>query len=206
MNVENVAGDDTELLLPWFVNGTLSAKEHAAVEQHLEDCTGCREALRELQMVSAAVEQEHTTPLIPEPPVEQFLQDALSEKASDAVPSRMRWFAAAASVLLLVAAGYLGLSLLPEANVFRTVTDPSGTAEISYVFDITAAEIHDASIRAAIDDAFAESKITAAEDGYRLTVSMPSATMKELNEFADMLRQIEGVQQVEIIGVQLPLE
>ena len=131
MNVENVTGDDIELLLPWYVNGTLPASEQAAVEQHLEECSGCRAALRELQMVAAAVEQGHTTPLIPEPPVEQFLQDALSEKDSDAAPEKMRWFAAAASVLLLVTAGFLGTALIPEANVFRTVTDPSGTAEIS---------------------------------------------------------------------------
>ena len=96
------------------------------------------------------------------------------------------------------------MTSIPEVNVFRTVTDPSGSAEIAYVFDVDA--VADAAVRTSIAEAFAGGDIVQSETGYRLTVSMPSATMKELNEFADVLRQIEGVQRVEIIGVQLPLE
>lgn len=42
----------TEMLLPWFVNGTLEGEELALVEQHLESCARCQrevDALRELQ-------------------------------------------------------------------------------------------------------------------------------------------------------------
>ena len=44
------------------------------------------------------------------------------------------------------------------------------------------------------------------DNGYRVAVSMPSATIKELEVFSDSLRHIDGVQRVDIVGVQLPLE
>lgn len=35
-------------VLPWFVNGTLTAQEHAAVEAHVRDCLRCRSELEQL--------------------------------------------------------------------------------------------------------------------------------------------------------------
>jgi hypothetical protein len=35
-------------VLPWFVNGTLTGQEHAAVEAHVRDCLRCRSELEQL--------------------------------------------------------------------------------------------------------------------------------------------------------------
>jgi anti-sigma factor RsiW len=47
-----------DVLLPWFVNGTLENEERALVERHLDDCQRCRrevEWLRELHAACAVV-------------------------------------------------------------------------------------------------------------------------------------------------------
>ena len=204
MNTSESKPTEVSLLLPWYVNGTLSADEQDKVEKHLVGCAECRDTVEQLRAVSAAVEKAEATPLVPEPPVAEFMERTFAKRSTERSSRRVPVWAIAASLLVAVAASFWIVTSIPEANVFRTVTDPSRSAEIAYVFDIDAAT--DASVRTAVAEAFAGGDIVQSESGYRLTVSMPSATMKELNEFADVLRQIDGVQRVEIIGVQLPLE
>jgi len=208
----NISGSDTNsandvnLLLPWYVNGTLTADERAEVEQHLEECGECRAAVEELRQIAIAVDQGEPTPLVPEPPVADFMDKVFAEKNPAPTKRRLSGLAIAASVLALVAVAYWLVGSLPQANVFQTVTDPSSNAEIAYVFDIDTNPGTDAAVRTAVVEAFGDGDFVQSGDGYRLTVSMPSATMQELDEFANVLRQIDGVQQVEIVGVQLPVK
>jgi hypothetical protein len=206
LNTSTSKPNDFSLLLPWYVNGTLDASERIAVEQHLSDCHECREAIAQLRQIARAVEKVKPIPLVPEPPVAGFLEKALATKQKVSPTHRMPWWSVAASVLVIIAASYWLFASVPEANVFQTVTDPGGSAEIAYVFDIDTSVVADEAVRVAIAESFTGGEIVQAGNGLRLTVSMPSATMKELNEFAELLRQIDGVQRVEIIGVQLPLE
>lgn len=193
-------------LLPWYVNGTLDAEERAVVVQHLDDCSECRDAVAELRRISSAIENEQPTPLVPEPPVQDFLDNVFAQKRRLPESHHAQWIAVAASVLGLIAVTYWAATILPDANVFRTVTDPRGSAQISYVFDLEIASDADGSVRAAVSNAFVGSSIVPSENGYRVAVSMPSATIKELEVFADSMRQIDGVQRVDIVGVQLPFE
>jgi predicted anti-sigma-YlaC factor YlaD len=196
---------EMKMLLPWYVNGTLNAKERAAVELHLESCGECRAAEAEIRQISKAIDKGQPTPLIPEAPVSAFMEKTFAEEKRETPGSRVPWLAAAASIAGLLAVTYWFVVVVPEPNVFQTVTDPAGSSEISYIFDLETSAA-DESVRAAVSDAFAGSHIVESEHGYRLTVSMPSATMTELTEFAEMLREIDGVQSVDIVGVQLPLE
>lgn len=41
-------------LLPWYVNGTLADEEERGVEDHLESCPACRDAVRELEALRLA--------------------------------------------------------------------------------------------------------------------------------------------------------
>lgn len=43
---------EIEELLPWYVNETLTSAEQRAVEQHLEQCPACREALQECRALN----------------------------------------------------------------------------------------------------------------------------------------------------------
>lgn len=197
--------DDIKLLLPWYVNGTLAADERALVEQHLDHCHDCRESVGELRQIASAVMKGEPTPLVPEPPVANFLDKAFAAKKPAPASRPIPGFAIAASLLALIAVAYWLIASLPQSNVFQTVTDPGRNAEITYVFDFETTPGTAAAVRAAVAEGFG-GDVVRSGDGYRLSVSMPSATMKELDAFADVLRQIEGVQKVEIVGVQLPVE
>lgn len=45
------------LLLPWYVNGTLTDQEHRNVEQHLKICQTCRHEVSALKLISEAIEK-----------------------------------------------------------------------------------------------------------------------------------------------------
>jgi hypothetical protein len=47
-------------LLPWFVNGSLSAQEAARVSAHLQHCAGCRQETRWLTQLREAVQDDAT--------------------------------------------------------------------------------------------------------------------------------------------------
>ncbi len=198
--------DDTKLLLPWYVNGTLHAEEQAAVVAHLDRCPACRKEVAELRRVSLAVETAQATPLVPEPRVSEFLDQALGRSGRSGSPRHLPWIAVAASVLALVAISYIVANVVPDRNVFRTATDPRGPVEIAYVFDMNVRDGAHESVYEAVSTSFAGGHIVKSEDGFRVTISMPSVTMNELELLADSLRQVEGVRHVDIVGVQLPIE
>jgi hypothetical protein len=52
------AHHDISLLLPWYVNNSLSGTELKSVENHLKVCLTCRRELANLQKLSLAVNQE----------------------------------------------------------------------------------------------------------------------------------------------------
>lgn len=57
LRFDNPAHRAAEVLLPWFVNGTLEGKELLLVEQHLKECARCQSEvdwLRELQAACAS--------------------------------------------------------------------------------------------------------------------------------------------------------
>lgn len=60
MNSPTLSSADTHselvLLLPWYVNQTLSSNEHQLVERHLKSCLICRRELLNLRKLSAAVQ------------------------------------------------------------------------------------------------------------------------------------------------------
>ena len=47
-------------LLPWLVNGTLSAKESKQVEAHLQHCDQCRNQVSQLQVVNKQVAEQES--------------------------------------------------------------------------------------------------------------------------------------------------
>lgn len=51
-----------EPLLPWFVNGTLDARERAEVDDHLAGCERCRAEVRRLRDLSVAVRSMEIDP------------------------------------------------------------------------------------------------------------------------------------------------
>lgn len=116
--------EEMDLLLPWFVNGTLSAEARRRVAAHLEACARCREEEQLLRALEAAVLEE------PSPtPSPALLRDTLARlpqrapgwrdrfAAWLAPPTRLRRAAAVAGAVLVlqtvVIGGFLGGWLSP---------------------------------------------------------------------------------------------
>ena len=197
---------DIELLLPWYVNETLEEQEYRAVERHLRHCAECRDSVRELDSMSAAVRHDSATPLVPDAPVDAFL------RSLDATPRQRRsaWMrrrlAVAASLLAFVAAGVLYISLnRPVANgEFETVTNANG-AHIAYVFEVEFSGDDERS-RSALAQAVPGARLTRSNGAAQLIVTMDSKTVTELDTFAASLQRIDGIDRVALVGVQLPVE
>ena len=121
-----------DALLPWFANGTLRNGERKAVERHLAECEECRRNLGVLERARARLAHETTVPILPEPPVEKFLE-TIDDKA---LPRRgfsaRRGLAAAAGVVLLVSAAFFaGRTGAPDpASIYETATSGSSSAAI----------------------------------------------------------------------------
>ncbi|HEY0662356.1 MAG TPA: zf-HC2 domain-containing protein [Lysobacter sp.] len=58
LRFEGSAHDETERLLPWFVNGTLEGDELANVQQHLAQCARCQQEVETLRQLQAACVHE----------------------------------------------------------------------------------------------------------------------------------------------------
>ncbi len=195
-----------ELLLPWYVNETLEEREVQSVEAHLHVCADCRNAVRELNALSAAVNQTSATPLVPEAPVDAFL------RSLDTIPPQRRsaWFrnrmAVAASLLAFVAVGvfYVMFDRPVGTGEFQTVTQAEG-ALISYVFEIEFSEDVERG-RRALADAAPGATLMHSSGADRIIVTMDSKTVTELDAFAASLQRIDGVDRVALVGVQLPVD
>ena len=92
--------------LPWYVNGTLPADEHAAVRAHLARCLVCRRDLAVLTTLGDAVASRTR-----EPRAEAAL--ARIHARLERGPSRRRlfpWAAAAALIIVAGLAGFVGIN------------------------------------------------------------------------------------------------
>ena len=206
----NVDHKALTLLLPWYVNGTLEDRELQQVETHLVSCPECNSEVRELREIAAAVGREQTVPLVPPAPIEAFLDsidDVGAVSTKTWTPRRMTGALAAAAVILAtITAGilYYAVQLNPADRLFNTVTDAPGS--VAYVFNIGHADGSRDIAISAIEKVFDGVEFSDSDKGLKVIVSMSSATIRELEQVAATLREVDVVKSVEIVGVQLPLD
>lgn len=74
----------TAILLPFYLNGTLSDQERQEVDMHLFECQSCQQELEEMRSVRTEVKTYYST--LPTPPADMFSKvksQILSETASE---------------------------------------------------------------------------------------------------------------------------
>lgn len=140
-------------LVPWFVNGTLGAAEHAALERHLDECADCRGEVHAQRELMQSMRAQPLVEAMPRASL-QGLWDridaqALPEHVASAPPARRhlpspRWFAAAAAGIVLA----LGATLVlldpwrtEPPGQFRTVGDPAASLPDGSIRAVFAGEL-----------------------------------------------------------------
>ncbi len=133
-------------LLPWLVNGTLSAKESKRVEAHLQHCDKCRNQVSQLQTVNKQVADEksewhpssaHFSSILSE--VESFESVAPKQKKTKhksrsgffenllQTPNPVRWTLAIESVALVALLTVWNISpqmgLPSDEELYQTLSD-----------------------------------------------------------------------------------
>lgn len=204
--------DELDLLLPWFVNGTLKGAEREMMDRHVADCAECRENAVVLRRMQAAVNEDVTIPM---PPRSRFDELLAAVDRQDAAAAPTAWLtprAIAAGVAIAII-GALALvsrfdSTPDTVPVFETATSVDTTAVTDYVFAIEFQPNITAARRAAIIAAFGGTELGADDQPHvvRVAVPVPAATLEELAGFTDEVAANDGVVQVRVVAVQLPIE
>jgi hypothetical protein len=181
-------------LLPWYVNGSLTGPERAAVEKHVRECLPCRAALREEQKVCGLVGAQEDMPV----GVGHGVSDLLRKIDGNGARARPLWLrpqlGIAAGVFSVAVAGWLVLTGRPDGGApavdassapFTTLTDGAGDAanRIDIVF---ADGVDDAGIRALIESVDARLIAGPSELG-RYVVAVAPASDDELSALIERL-------------------
>ncbi len=201
--------DTVEGLLPWYVNGTLSADERNYVEEHLSGCDSHQVAIRELRQIAAAVQEETPTPLVTEPDVERL--NALLDADASTRSRRTPLYLAAAALTAALFAGLLALGDFSDRQaapaVFETATAPDAGTLTDYVVRIefaanVAADERQSILKSiGVRDAAELSGSTAV----RGVVSLPAASVAELEAVTGGIEARNEIVAVEVLAVQLPV-
>lgn len=197
-------------MLPWYVNGTLEASEHARVDAHLVECAECRDGVVELRRLARAVTGAGPTPLVREPDTVKL--NALIDDVERRERGQRIGLALVASLIAVVAAGLfaIGLDVNHRSGPARFEA-ATGTVEpqlTDYVVlvetapDIPAARQRTALVEMGLRD------ISETQDPhiYRGVVSLPAKSIADLDAESSRHAERVEIRSVRFIAVQLPVE
>lgn len=199
--------DDVELLLPWYVNGTLSDSERNRVVRHIEQCRACRNDVELLEIMSQTAQQSPAIPIVAEPKTDQLFEK-IDGTASAYWRHRMIRVTAIAASLALVAWWSLQyLSDEPAPATFETATSADGPGQTDYVLSIYFQPDTADTDRVRVMRLIKASAVSREgnDSNYRVTVSLPASSLEELQRFTSDVESLPNVRSVEVIAVQLPL-
>jgi hypothetical protein len=199
-------------LLPWFVNDTLDHSEREQVERHLDACHACRSAASLLSSVQSTVRHSIATPMTPQPSTDRLLEsiDRFENKAGRsraiAVVAVAASFAAAFLVVALVLPDQGKEGTVPAR--YETTTSPTQRSSMDYVLELQfEAGISTAAQEQVLQGLEAmEINPSGSSGTYRITVSLPAASLEELERYTRDLESSGEVKSVDVIAVQLPMK
>jgi len=202
---------EIELLLPWYVNGTLEPAERDRVAEHIDDCEKCHDSVRLLTDVQSAVLRNKATPMVPLPAVNKLL-DSIDAKSSSRHrdwrrPQVMFAAALAASVLIIVVIFSFQDESPPAPKIFETATSVQSAAAMDYVLNIQFESGTSATAHQQVLNDIAAQDISAGVDelSYRVVVRVPAASLEELERYTSDLEAMPAIKAVEVVALQLPV-
>lgn len=209
--LKNSEHDQVALLLPWYVNNSLSSTEQARVDLHIVGCDLCRENISVLSKVHTTLQHCAPTPIVPQPRVDELL-GKLDEK--DKWRDKRRWMTGlfvAASIAAFAIVTPLLLTVeektseFPGGFVTATSSAPAGVMDyvLAVRFETTTLP---ADRRRVMQDI--QARDISGDDEvawYRMTVRLPAASLEELERYTLSIRVLSEVQSVQVVAVQLPM-
>ena len=204
--------NELDLLLPWYVNGTLDTHESLLVEQHLAGCPECRSNVELLSQMNAVAETDAVSAIVPKPRIDKML--GMIDRDENARASRKRYtvFAIAATVTsVIIGIAFIAANGVPhtqQSQVFETATTPATAAPIDYVLLVEYEAGTSATQRRNIMDEFGATELGPGGDPatYRVLAAVPAATAEELNAYVSQFAARDAVRTVQLIAVQLPVQ
>ena len=210
-NMQDCDHDEIDLLLPWFVNGTLEPAEHDRVAAHLVNCELCRESIALLSELQSAVVRNKATPIVPSPRIDNLLDaiDAVTPpRHSYWGQSRSKIAAAVAALLLITAVNFSIQDDLAESpQIFETATSTQQGAAMDYVLSIQFEPVTSAAERERLLQDIEARDISGGidEGAYRVIVQLPAASLEELDRYTSILESRSEIRSVNVVALQLPV-
>lgn len=203
------AHEEVSLLLPWYVNKTLSEDERNLVSRHLDQCGECRRDVELLGRVQAEVLQGSPAALVQEPQVDRFMQQIDSRSGSPG--GEWGWRAAAGAVLLLAVVFSLAQVYWPKTVdpvVYETATATDAATRMNYVLRVRfVAETSIERRQKVFESMGAKAGFEATSPNvYEVVVSLSATTLPELESFAESVRELPDVESVDPVALHLPVE
>ncbi len=202
---------DIDLLLPWYVNGTLDSVEQDRVANHVAVCAICRDSVSLLTGVQSAVANNIATPILPKPRVDEF------QELIDARPSLQQRDWRRPGITLIVSAAALLLvfvllfTILQDvADVpqrFETATTQQSAVTMDYVLSIqfeSGVSLVDRERLLQLIEA-RDIYRGGEQNTYRVIVQLPSTSLEELEQYTDDLETLSEVKSVSVVALQLPM-
>ena len=205
----NTIHEDVDGLLPWYVNGTLSPDERDYVEAHISDCPEYADELAALRRIARAVQEEIPTPLVAEPDSDRL--NRLLDAELSSRPRKTSVYLAAATFVAALFAGLLTIvdfgGRVAEPTVFETATESGAAALTDYVVRIRFADDFARDGRGPLLESLGVRDVTglSGSSAVRGIVSLPAASVAELEAISDEMEAQDGIESVEVVAVQLPV-
>lgn len=203
--------DEVRMLLPWYLNGTLSETEASLVRAHLESCPDCRADLAVHEKMKLAVSQDEATPIVPAASADTLL-DRLARRESEGNSwSRHRKYAVAASLVLaaLIAIVAVTTDFGPVANnqAYQTATSAAKESRIGYVLRLRfEAGISSENRNRVLDElGGADIRDLENEEAYEMLIHLPNSSLDELERFANAAQSRSEVKSAEFVALHLPV-
>ncbi len=197
--------------IPWYLNGTLSDEDSAAVSEHIEACAECRADVDLHSSMRASVLGREVTAIMPATEAADVIgrNDRRRHARTRRSPTRLIAVAAGIAILgaALAALFFVGLTVDRPSPLFETAMSPGSAANIDYVLQLRFKDGVSEQQRIRIAEQLpGVVKWNVSDTGsYEIHVRLAAPSLATLKKYEQHAGSLAGVQSAEFIALQLPM-